>query len=197
MTKVKARLYGGQSQEARVAERRDKLMQAAAVLYGRAGATGASVTAICAEAGLTPRYFYESFTSREGLLLAVFGEVCERLVAQVTAAVDPTAPTDSALTAFFRLLAEHPDLARVFLVETDHHDPEMLKVGRDMLDRLATLIAPEIAAPLARVGMVGALLRMARFWIEGGYREPLGEMTALARRFVGAAQGHWGGEATG
>jgi AcrR family transcriptional regulator len=192
MTRAKERLYGGQSQDARVAERRDKLMQAAAAVYGRAGTTGASVTAICAEAGLTPRYFYESFASRKALLLAVFRKVCEDLLARVGANCDPAAPMESALTALFRLLAEHPDLARVFLVETDHHDPEMLKVGRDMLDRLAALIAPEMSLPLARAGAMGALLRIARFWIEGGYREPVLEMAALARRFVEAALGEPG-----
>jgi len=188
MMKAKERLYGGQSQEDRVAERRARLMQAAATLYGRAGTAGASVTAICAQAGLTPRYFYESFASREALLLAVFRQVCENLVADVSAAIDHRAPTDSALTAFFRLLAEYPDLARVFLVETDHHDPEMLKVGRGMVNHLAMLIAPEVTVPLARVGAMGAVLRMARFWIEGGYDEPVDEMAAVARRFVDAAR---------
>jgi AcrR family transcriptional regulator len=187
MSTAKERLYGGQSQEARVAERREKLMQAAAKLYGAAGTTGVSVTAICAEAGLTPRYFYESFASREALLLAVFRQVCEHLIFDITEAIDRKAPTDSALAAFFRLLSEHPDLARVFLVETDHHDPEMLKVGRNMLDQLATLIAPEVKDPLARVGAMGAVLRMARFWIEGDYAEPVGHMATLARRFVDAA----------
>ena len=156
MTKARERLYGGQSQEARVAERREKLMQAAAKLYGAAGTTGVSVTAICAEAGLTPRYFYESFASREALLLAVFRQVCEHLVFDVTEAIDRKAPTDSALSAFFRLLSEHPDLARVFLVETDHHDPEMLKVGRGMLDQLAALIAPTRASGSVTSGAISA-----------------------------------------
>lgn len=188
MGRAKDRLYGGQSQEARVAERREKLMQAAAKLYGQAGTTGVSVTAICAEAGLTPRYFYESFAGREELLLAVFRAVCEDLVADVTAAIDARAPAESALTAFFQLLADHPDLARVFLVETDHHDPEMLKVGRAMLASLAALIAPDVALPLARVGVMGAILRIARFWIESDYAEPVPEIAALARRFVEAAR---------
>lgn len=187
MTKAKERLYGGQSQEARVAERRTKLMQAAAKLYGEAGTTGASVTAICAEAGLTPRYFYESFASREALLLAVFEQVCDHLVEDVAAATDPAAPTESGLAAFFALLADNPDLARVFLVETDHHDPDMLRTGRAMLARLAALIMPQVTEPLGRVGATGAVLRMARFWIEGGYAEPVPAMVALAHKFVDAA----------
>ena len=122
----------------------------------------------------------------------MFRQVCEHLIFDITEAIDHKAQTDrsladSALTAFFQLLSEHPDLARVFLVETDHHDPEMLKVGRGMLDQLAALIAPDVADPLARVGAIGAVLRMARFWIEGDYAEPVPHMAALGRRFVDAA----------
>ena len=63
----------------------------------------------------------------------------------------------------------------------------MLKVGRGMLDQLSALIAPDVTDPLARIGAMGAILRMARFWIEGDYAEPVADMAALARRFVDAA----------
>lgn len=185
--KAKERLYGGQSQGERAAERRQKLMQAAATLYGRAGTAGASVTAICAEAGLTPRYFYESFASREALLLAVFSQVCDQLATDVAQSLDPAAPSQSAVTAFFRLLAEHPDLARVFLVETDHHDPEMRAVGRGLLEKLSAMFAPDATDPLSRAGAMGAIFRMARLWIEDGSQRPVEEMAALARRFIDAA----------
>jgi AcrR family transcriptional regulator len=179
-----ARRYGGQSQEARVQERREKLMHAAAALYGRLGPAGASVTAICAEAGLTPRYFYESFANREALLLAVFRAVCERLLAQIGAAMDPGEPALSGVRAFFRLLAEHPALARVFLVEAEHDDAEMRAVGRATMERFAGMLMPEGQDVLAKAGAIGAILRIARFWIEGGTREPADEIAALAQRFV-------------
>ena len=186
-TTPRSRRSGGQSQEDRIAERRERLMQAAAVLYGRAGTAGASVTAICAEAGLTPRYFYESFASREALLLAVFSRVCERLAELIEAAVDPADCTGSTLTAFFTQLAEHPQLARVFLVEVDHHDPEMRAVGRAMLERIAGLFAPEAAGHLARMGAMGAIFRIARLWVEGGWADSVADLVTLCRRFVAAA----------
>lgn len=187
MTQAKSRLYGGQSQEHRIAERRAKLMQAALRLYSRLGPAGASVTAICAEAGLTPRYFYESFASREALLAAVFREACDRLVFEVEEALDPADPANSALIAFFAILAEHPQLARFFLVETEHLDAEMREVGRHMLERLSALFMPAAAAPLAKVGAMGAVLRIARFWIEDGAPGQPADPAALARRFVEVA----------
>jgi len=179
-----ARQYGGQSQEARVRERRAKLMQAAAALYGRLGPAGASVTAICAEAGLTPRYFYESFANREALLRAVFRTVCDRLIEQIGAAIDPEAPAISGVRAFFGLLAEHPDLARVFLVEAEHDDAEMRAVGRAAMERFAGMLMPGGQDGLAKAGAIGAILRIARFWLEGGAQQPADEVAALAQRFV-------------
>jgi len=183
MTKA-ARRYGGQSQEARVQERREKLMRAAAALYGRLGPAGASVTAICAEASLTPRYFYESFANREALLLAVFRAVCARLLDQIGAAIDPRDPAASGVAAFFRLLGEHPDLARVFLVEAEHDDAEMRAVGRATMMAFADMLMPDGPDDLARAGAIGAILRMARFWIEAEYRRPADEVASLAQRFV-------------
>jgi len=181
-----ARQYGGQSPEERARERREKLMRAAADLYGRLGPAGASVTAICSEAGLTPRYFYESFQNREALLLAVFRVVCERILSQVRQAIDPTDPIGTGLAAFFRLLAEHPDLARVFLVEIDHHDSEMLVVGRATMDELAQVLMPHAEHDLARAGAIGAILRIARLWIERGTVEAVSDLADVTRRFVEA-----------
>ena len=188
MTAPTSRTYAGQSQEARVAERRERLMHAAATLYGREGAAGASVTAICVEAGLTPRYFYESFASREALLLAVFEQVCDRLAEEIALAIDPADPAGSGLCAFFTQLADHPKLARVFVVEIDHHDPAMRTVGRALLDRLSNMLAPGVGDGLARAGMIGAIFRIARIWIEGGSREGVAELAALAGRFIDAGK---------
>jgi AcrR family transcriptional regulator len=188
MTKPTSRSYGGQSQEARVSDRRERLMEAAARLYGREGAVGASVTAICAEAGLTPRYFYESFANREALLLAVFDETCKRLAAEVGEAVDRVDAIGSGLSAFFTQLADHPQLARVFLVEIDHHDPEMRVVGRALLDRLLQSFAPGVDGRRERARVAGAIFRVARIWIEGGAKESVEELVVLTRRFVDAGR---------
>ena len=74
-----ARSYGGLAMEERVAARRARFVEAGVELFGTQGFRGATVRGICAAAGLTDRYFYESFASLESLLAAVYGSLTERL----------------------------------------------------------------------------------------------------------------------
>jgi AcrR family transcriptional regulator len=63
--------YGGVSARARVAARRDRLLAAGLELFGTQGYLHTTIDQVCAEAGLTKRYFYESFRSCEDLLGAL------------------------------------------------------------------------------------------------------------------------------
>ncbi len=65
--------------------------------------------ALCAEAGLTDRYFYESFGSIEDLLVAVYEELMGEMQARIMAALQaagpgqsPEALVDTGLDAFFQ-----------------------------------------------------------------------------------------------
>lgn len=74
------RVYGGVTGEDRRAERRAQLVEAGLDLLGAArGQPNLTVRGVCAEAGLAARYFYESFTDRDALAIAVF----DRVVAEV------------------------------------------------------------------------------------------------------------------
>jgi AcrR family transcriptional regulator len=63
--------YGGVTAQARVAARRDRLLAAGLQLFGTQGYTRTTIDQVCAEAGLTKRYFYESFRSCQDLLGAL------------------------------------------------------------------------------------------------------------------------------
>ena len=56
----------------RAAERRALLVDAAFDLLGREGDAATTVRAVCQQARLNPRYFYESFADRDELLVAVY-----------------------------------------------------------------------------------------------------------------------------
>jgi len=71
-------LYGGLSAGARVAARRDRLLAAGLELFGTQGYQCTAIDQVCAEAGLTKPYFYESFRSREELLGAVVRSLWSR-----------------------------------------------------------------------------------------------------------------------
>ena len=67
---VARRPYGGVSAEDRVAARRTRLLEATLAIIGEHGVAAVTVDLICSEAQLGKRYFYESFTDRDTLLVA-------------------------------------------------------------------------------------------------------------------------------
>ncbi|HET7688800.1 MAG TPA: TetR/AcrR family transcriptional regulator [Nocardioidaceae bacterium] len=69
------RTYGGSTLSARRAQRRADLAEATLDLVGEGGSPAVTVRSVCRKAGLTDRYFYESFANRDELLTAVFNDV--------------------------------------------------------------------------------------------------------------------------
>ena len=69
--------------EDRQARRRDDLLAAGVAVARRRGRTRASRCArSAAQAGLTERYFYESFTDRDEFVRAVYDDVCTRAMSR-------------------------------------------------------------------------------------------------------------------
>ena len=105
--------YGGRTAEERRAERRERLLDAGLELFGTQGYANTSIEALCAATRLNPRYFYESFPTREALLRAVYDRHMEHLARTVAAALeaaplDPRGRIEVGLRAFVETqLADH------------------------------------------------------------------------------------------
>jgi AcrR family transcriptional regulator len=114
-----ARVYGGVSAGERRGLRRQRLLDAGLELFGTRGVAAVGIGDICAEAGLTKRYFYENFSSIDQLAAAVFAQVTDRLVAQVVPAIVAGGGTDPrpALTAYVNGALADPRVARLLAVE--------------------------------------------------------------------------------
>ena len=93
------RVYGGKTAQERAAERRTRLLDAGLQLFGTAGYAATTIEAICGEAGLNPRYFYEQFETREALLRAVYERGVEQVLQQVVAAIADSRARGAELTA--------------------------------------------------------------------------------------------------
>src|ERR1700710_181396 len=78
------RAYGGLALEDRVAARRARFIEAGIELFGTQGFRAATVRGICAAAGLTDRYFYESFASLEALLAEVYRTLTHGFATRLT-----------------------------------------------------------------------------------------------------------------
>lgn len=119
-TKTLHRPYGGVSADDRRDERRRRLVDAGLELFGTKGIAATTIADVCAEAGLTKRYFYESFATIDDLAGAVFADITDRLVEQVApaiaagAGVDPRPP----LTVYLGAVLGDPRLARFLGAES-------------------------------------------------------------------------------
>lgn len=135
------RIYRGMSLAQRRSRRRARLIQAARELWCEQGWAGVSMRAVCAKAGLTDRYFYESFTDRDAVLVAVGESVREETVALLAHAIDahadasPIEQLQAALQTIVDFIAEDPGSAQIFF--GDHGGNEVLQeLRRSMVDEI-------------------------------------------------------------
>lgn len=93
--------YRGVDAGERIAGRRRRLLDAGLDLLGAAGKDPAELTvrAICGQAALGVRYFYESFNDKDDFVGAVFDSVIADIAATTQAAVAAASPAEQARAA--------------------------------------------------------------------------------------------------
>lgn len=109
--------------------RRALLLDAALELLGTEGWPGTSVRAICQSARLNPRYFYESFTDLDDLVIALYDQLIADLREQVTGAVEAAGERSR-----MRAMVE----ATVEFIDADHRRGRVLyaeALGNEKLNR--------------------------------------------------------------
>ena len=185
-----ARRYGDRTADERRAERRVQLMQAALSVYGATGFKTASVKAVCMKAGLTERYFYESFINGEDLLKQCFLEVNRALIARMREAAvqDGRAPLErvrAALLVYFQEIKKHPTSARVFLIEMASVSEATEALISQSLDEFGALLMEVFddsrpTSSLLLRGVIGGGLHIARAWVGTGYAESVDSVADAA-----------------
>ena len=181
------------SLDERRAQRRSQLIAAAIEVYGERGYRQATVKAVCEAAGLTERYFYESFENSEDLLVTSFNAVTYAVFDELTAAARAAGRGRSAraramLDAYFSALQRSPASARVYLVEIRGVSREVDKAFDAALHAIGAEVARQIAPagaepdPLLEAGIVGGVMHIALRWIDNGYQPPLAAVTDAALR---------------
>jgi AcrR family transcriptional regulator len=103
---AQVRPYRGVDAGERVAGRHRQLLDAGLELLGAAGKDPAELTvrAICGQAGLGVRYFYESFTDKDHFVGAVFDSVIAEIAATTQAAVSSAPPEEQARAAMANIV---------------------------------------------------------------------------------------------
>lgn len=167
------RSWRGVSPEDRVAERRARLLEAALEMFSAKSFKATTVRDICREAGLTERYFYESFKSKDALLGSLAWQIIGDFLADAAPSValagtDLDATIAGAMRAVVESLTTDPRRARILFVET---------VG----------ISP--AAEAARRKAIGSLVQVildAGAQAFGDWARESLEMELIARAVIGA-----------
>jgi AcrR family transcriptional regulator len=205
---VTGRSYGGLTAEQRQGERRRRFLDAAASVARERGLNDTSYRAVCRASGLTERYFYESFTNLDELLLAVFEEELQAALAEVLAAVgtaesDPRKAMDLGVGAFVHRFANERLLSRL-VVESPAHPA--LRTYRDtaietfvgfMLQMAYEVVGgpkdarEERMARHTSVMLVGGFNELLSQWVQRGKEEPHDEIVEDVVELFFAAMTHY------
>lgn len=196
------RSYGGRSATERAAERRGRLVEATVAVLAAHGESGTTMTAVCAEAGLTERYFYESFRNRDEALVAALESVAEEITAVALTALassEPGAQVRSAITAVVDLLGDTPAKGRVAVVESAGN-PALRARRHQLLSGFADLVGDEAqgifgdsAWPPERARLHGLLFaagfaEVLASWLSGELRLSRAELVELGTDLIHAVQ---------
>ncbi len=183
---MSGRRYAGRGADERRAERRAQLLDAGLELIGTRGFAAATIRALCAEARLAPRYFYEQFRDREELLAAVYDAAIAHVLAAVADArreLDAAAPdrVPRLVEAFLRAMTADERRARVCYLEVPGASSALEARRRQAVRAFEVVIAEEAGrfAPSGRdpsfaaLALAGATNELLQAWLLGERRPPL------------------------
>ncbi|MFP1155528.1 TetR/AcrR family transcriptional regulator [Mycobacterium sherrisii] len=174
------RRYRGVEAAIRLSERRGRLLAAGLDLLGSDQDTAAvTVRAACARANLTPRYFYENFSDRDGFVGAVFDSVIAELAATTQAAVASVPVPEQSragMANIVRTIAGDTRIGRL-LFSTQLADPVIVRKRAESTALFAMLLGQHASDMLqmpANIGMkagahfaVGGVGQMISAWLAG------------------------------
>lgn len=175
------RPYRGVAADERIANRREALIDAALEVFADEGWAALSARRVCEQAGLTRRYFYESFDDADALIGAAFDRITGEVRAAVRAATADDGPTLSevvrrAVSAGLDVLASPPSKGR-FLAVAQSAGVSIAAHRARAIDDLAAIVEAVLLthrqgrpmgshdARIAAIIAVGAVLSIIDSWL--------------------------------
>jgi len=182
------RRYGGLSAEQRTTQRRQKFIATGIEIIGSHGFKAATVRKLCSEAGLTARYFYESFEDTEALLIEAFDQCMDEITGHVSTAVEaagggenPDSVLEAVLHAFF-IEMEDRRVARLLMLEVLGISDTVDEITNQKMSALGNLIIGLLRAmsdewpideqrgTLLGVAVLGAMRQATIHWMVHDYK---------------------------
>ena len=174
--------YGGRSAEDLRQERRQRLIVTGLELFATRGYHRTQIELLCAQARVTTRHFYEEFSSREALLVAVYERVIGTTRSAILSALQDAAATPAeriakAIRAFVHAYTDDPRHARLACIEVVGVSEDMARRRRSVIHEFAqvvetyanflaqTGVLPARNYHLSCVAMVGAVNELMSEWL--------------------------------
>jgi AcrR family transcriptional regulator len=178
-----ARPYRGVDAADRLAGRRARLLEAGLDIVGSdSDLSGLTVRGICRQAGITARYFYESFTDKDDFVAAVFDWVITDIAGTTQAAVtaaEPKGQARAAMTNVVRTIERDPRIGRL-LFSSDLANPVLARKRVEAGDLMAALtrqqavttyqVAESEEVKAAGYFVVGGVVQTISAWLSGGVK---------------------------
>ncbi|MEJ3654364.1 TetR/AcrR family transcriptional regulator [Actinomycetes bacterium KLBMP 9759] len=198
------RSYGGRTPSERRAERRDRILGAGLELFGTEGYRATSIEKLCAAAGVSTRNFYEEFSGRDALLIAVHDKVMTAISDASAAAFEAeqdrpsSEAAASALTAYISTAFADPRWARIAFVEVLGVGPLVEEHRLAWRDKRCAAFSAMVRRFVERgdavdrdygltaIAFVGAFNELVYEWALRGSDMPIEIVVAELRRLLGA-----------
>ncbi len=197
---------GGKKDAARTARKdlhRNLVVEAAERTFAEHGYDGTRMQDVAAEAGLALATVYATITSKEEIFAAIHELRGRALLARAAEAAAGSTNAFEAILggvdAYVTFLAEHPSYLRIHLLESQPWalDPkftcaEQRQQWREGLELSVSVFREAIREGTVRPGdpelfarlMIAGHQVFLAHWVEGGMKEPRGELLARMKEFV-------------
>ncbi|MFD2468020.1 TetR/AcrR family transcriptional regulator [Amycolatopsis silviterrae] len=197
------RPYRGVSAEDRRGQRRSQLLEAGLDVVGEVGVAETTVDLVCKRAGLSKRYFYESFADREALLIAVLTGVFDAVRSALETALADAPPAAEErmtrlVTATVDAIVTDPRVSRLW-VEANHHpvlERHRSEAYAEFADLLVSILLPgredDPDARSAFVLVVAGTTEVLRRWLADGSPGTAAGIVDVLRRAGLAITGEFG-----
>jgi AcrR family transcriptional regulator len=170
--------WAGVPADRRRNERRAMLVRAAFRLFGEEGEAALTVRAVCREAELHTRYFYENFADTGDLLAAVYDREATALGEDLARALEEAGPrpdvrTRAGIRSVLRFISDDPLRGRLLFIEARGNEvlAERRRAAQTALLEgvlaMSNIENPRLPAVIAATMFTGAMTELAQQWADG------------------------------
>ncbi len=187
--------------EVRLGVQKQRLFEAAAVVFTRAGYAEASAEAISREAGMSKATFYEHFSNKERCLVALFEYASMSFAKSLTEAssssgLDFESRHRAGLRAVLEGIEANPVMAQAMLVETVGAGPRVAELRGNALSAIAETMYRQTVKAAKRGGgpayasaddafmIVGATYELISRQLRTGHPTRITDLQPLIERLI-------------